>query len=75
MNAWESMNFHTLSAHISTLKGTTGRGMREETERDRENERKEERNVTRRAMLRMCSCSQLNDALTLGHIKLLTAHN
>lgn len=49
MNAWESMNFHTLSAHISTLKGTTGRGMREETERDRENERKEERNVTRRA--------------------------
>ncbi len=75
MNAWESMNFHTLSAHISTLKGTTGRGMREETERDRENERKEERNVTRRAMLRMCSCSQLNAALTLGHIKLLTAHN
>ncbi len=23
----------------------------------------------------MCSCSQLNAALMLGHIKLLTAHN
>lgn len=44
MNAWESMNFHTLSAQISTLKGTTGRGMREEIQRDRENERKEGRN-------------------------------
>jgi len=49
--------------------------MREEIERDRKNERKEEGNVTRRARLRMCSCSQLNAVLMLRNISLLTARN